>query len=52
MHTSDRSVVGFPKTAVAVHATLAVFLKTAVAVVLKLTTMVAVIKHNFNKTNI
>jgi len=41
-------VVSFQKTAVAVVAFLAVFLKTAVAVVVKLTTAVAVITYNFN----
>jgi len=45
---SDRSVVSFKKTAVAVLASLAVFLKTAVAVVPKSITAVAVIKYNFN----
>ena len=50
--TSDGSVVSFQKTAVAVGATVAVFLKTVDAVVLKLTTAVAVavIIYNCNLT--
>ena len=43
---SDESVASFQKTAVAVLALLAVFLKTAVAVVLKLTTE---FQHNSNR---
>ena len=42
--------MSFQKTAVAVNASVVVFLKTVVAVVLKLTTAVAVITYNFNST--
>ena len=42
--------MSFQKTAVAVVASVVVFLKTVVAVVLKLTTAVAVITYNFNST--
>ena len=40
----------FQETAVAVVASIVVFLKTAVAVVLKMTTAIAVITYNFNST--
>ena len=46
----DGSVVSFQKTAVAVVASVVVFFKNADAVVLKLTTAVAVITSNFNST--
>ena len=42
--------MSFQKTVVAVIASVAVFLKTVVAVVLKLTTAVAIITYNFNST--
>ena len=44
------NVCFFQKTAVAVIASVVVILKTVVAVVLKLTTAVAVITYNFNST--
>ena len=42
--------MNFQKTGVAVVISAVVFLKTAVAVVLKLTTVVPVITYNFNST--
>ena len=47
---SDGSVVSLKKIVVAVVNTVGVLLKTAVAVVLKLTTAVAVITYNFKLT--